>query len=131
MTIEHVVLDASALIDLVCGRALGTGVRDRIDGCALHAPALLDAEVLSGLGRLHRSGELTADTVTAQLDAVSTAPIERHRLPPLLAGAWARRHQLRLADALYVELADQLEVLLITTDQALGRATDTAQVVTT
>ena len=131
MSIEHVVLDASALIDLVRGRGLSAGVRDRIEGCVLHAPCLLDAEVLSGLGRLHRSGGLAAEAVAAQLDAVAAAPIERHPLPPLLAAAWARRHQLRLADALYVELADRLQTSVITTDQALGRATDLAEAVVT
>jgi predicted nucleic acid-binding protein len=37
----------------------------------------------------------------------------------LLLGAWARRHRLRLADALYVELAAQLECPLVTTDRRL------------
>ena len=129
MTVERVVLDASALIDLLGERGASQAVRGRIHGRILNAPAHLDAEVLSGLGRLHRGGELAAETVAAQLAAVAVAPITRHSVGDLLAGAWARRHQLRLADALYVELAERLDVVLITTDQALGRATPTAEVV--
>jgi predicted nucleic acid-binding protein len=37
----------------------------------------------------------------------------------LLLGAWARRDQLRLADALYVELAATRALALVTTDRRL------------
>lgn len=66
----------------------------------LHAPAHLDAEVLSGLGRIHRAGDLSAVEVTQHLDTVAVAPITRHDLPGLLAGAWGHRSRIRLADAL-------------------------------
>ncbi len=127
MSVEHLVLDASALIDLL--RVEGATLRTRIDGRTLHAPAHLDAEVLSAFGRLHRSGEVSADVVTACLSAVAAAPITRHDVGSLLDGAWARRDRLRLADALYVELADRLGVRLITTDERLGRASQIAEVV--
>ena len=127
MSVEHVVLDASALIDLL--RERGATLRARIDGRTLHAPAHLDAEVLSAFGRLHRAGEVTADVVTACLEAVAAAPITRHEVASLLDGAWARRDRLRLADAIYVELADRLAVRLITTDERLGRASQIAEVV--
>jgi predicted nucleic acid-binding protein len=51
---------------------------------------------------------------------VVDAPIERHPVRGLIAGAWARRHQLRLADALYVELAVVRGSALVTTDRRLG-----------
>ena len=127
MSVEHLVLDASALIDLL--RDEGARIRARIDGRTLHAPAHLDAEVLSAFGRLHRAGVVTADVVTACLSAIAAAPITRHDVASLLDGAWARRDRLRLADALYVELADRLGVRLITTDERLGRASQIAEVV--
>ncbi len=37
----------------------------------------------------------------------------------LLLGAWGRRHQLRLADAVYVELAISLGLPRVTTDDRL------------
>lgn len=129
VTEEHLVIDASALVDLVLGEAVGAAVQERIDGAALHAPAHLDAEVLSALGRLHRSGRLGAAVVTAQLATISAAPIRRRCVPDLLRGAWQRRGRMRLADALYVELAGQLGMRLLTTDRALARVVRIAEVV--
>ncbi|MGN6088011.1 MAG: PIN domain-containing protein, partial [Actinomycetales bacterium] len=37
-------------------------------------------------------------------------------------GSWARRHQLRLVDALYVQLAVELGCPLVTTDRRLRDA---------
>lgn len=89
----------------------------------MHAPAHLDAEVLSALGRLHRAGELDESFVAAALDRLGVAPIERHPLAPLLKGAWVRRGNQRLVDALYLELAATLgDVSILTTDGRLARS---------
>lgn len=116
---DEVVIDASALVDLLLGHTLGLVVRRRLTGQVLHAPAHLDAEVLSALGRLHRAGELGTSHVEGQLTALALAPVQRHPVHELLGGAWARRHRLRLADALYVELATRLDCPLVTTDPRL------------
>jgi len=116
------VLDASALVDLLLDNDLGGAVRRRIAGHSLHAPAHIDAEVLSALGRLHRAGELEASTVESMLYDLAAAPIRRHPVTELLLGTWARRHQLRLVDAVYVELAVSLGSPLVTTDRRLHAA---------
>ena len=118
----EVVLDASALVDLLLANDLGSAVRERIAGHSLHVPAHIDAEALSVLGRLHRAGELDADTVTSRLHALAAAPIWRHSVTDLVLGTWARRHQLRLVDAVYVELAVSLGIPLVTTDRRLHAA---------
>jgi predicted nucleic acid-binding protein len=115
----EVVLDASAFVDLLLGNPVGGAVRERLAGESLHAPGHIDAEVLSAIGRLARAGDLDDDTVTRLLGRVVDAPIERHPVHRLVAGAWARHHQLRLADALYVELAAARGVSLVTTDRRL------------
>jgi len=115
----EVVFDASALIDLLLGNDLGNAVQRRISGHALHAPAHVDTEVLSALARLQRAGTIEADVVEAMLQHLAAAPIQRHPVTTLLLGAWGRRHQLRLADALYVELAISLGLPLVTTDARL------------
>ncbi|MDP9093140.1 MAG: type II toxin-antitoxin system VapC family toxin [Actinomycetota bacterium] len=115
----EVVADASALVDLLLANDLGGAVGKRLAGTGLHAPAHVDAEVLSAFGRLHRAGELEADMVEMKLNALAAAPITRHAVHGLLLGAWARRHRLRLADALYIELAAQLDCPLVTTDRRL------------
>jgi predicted nucleic acid-binding protein len=124
---EELVLDASAVVEALLGSDLGVKVRERMRGHRLHAPAHLDAEVLSALGRLHRAGEVAQATVTAALGQLAAAPIERHPLASLLTGAWARRENQRLVDALYSELATSLDsVPLLTTDARLARADDRA-----
>lgn len=95
----------------------------------MHAPAHFDAEVLSALGRLQRGGALTVAQVDAALDELRRAPVTRHDLAPLVGGAWARRDTLRLADALYVELANTAGLTLLTTDQRLARAWPSADVI--
>jgi predicted nucleic acid-binding protein len=101
-------------------------MRDR----ELHAPAHLDAEVLSALGRLHRAGELSAALVERALGELISAPIRRHLLAGLLTGAWAARDKLRLVDALYVELAEKIGATLLTTDARLARECELAELAT-
>ena len=118
---EVVVLDASALVDALVGSGPAEAVRRRMRGATLHAPAHLDAEVLSALGRLHRAGALSERQVRDRLVRVAEAPIARAPVAPLLARAWRLRSNLRLVDALYAALADELGgVPLLTTDAGLA-----------
>jgi len=127
---DAAVVDASALVEALLSTAVGLAVRGRMRGRLLHAPAHLDAEVLSALGRLHRAGELAASTIAAALDELTGAPIRRHPLAPLLSGAWPRREELRLVDALYVELAVELDQLaLLSTDRRLARASPLVELI--
>ncbi len=127
---EALVLDASAVVEALLGTDLGVRIRERMRGHLLHAPAHLDAEVLSALGRLHRAGDLDESTVAAALDELSAAPIRRHPLASLLSGAWARRESQPLVDALYVELALSLaSARLLTTDARLARSHDRAELI--
>jgi predicted nucleic acid-binding protein len=127
---DPVVVDASAMVEALIGSEIGTKVRLRLRGSELHAPAHLDAEVLSALGRLHRAGELDVASVSAGLGELAVAPVHRHPLAGLLAGAWAARDQLRLVDALYIELSNSLGLTLVTTDGRLARASSVAELVT-
>ncbi|WP_321540931.1 type II toxin-antitoxin system VapC family toxin [Mycolicibacter heraklionensis] len=127
---EQVVIDASAMVDLLARtQDRFTSVRARLAGTVMHAPAHFDAEVLSALGRMQRAGVLTVAQVGAALDQLRRAPVTRHELSPLLAGAWARREILRLTDALYVELSDTADLVLLTTDQRLARAWPAAEAI--
>ena len=125
------VLDASVLVDLLAGTELAARIRARLAGAVLHAPAHLDAEVLAAFGRLHRAEALDRVQAESALDALAHIPLTRHPLPELLRGAWARRDYLRLTDALYVELAEQLHMPLLTTDLRLARASSAAEPITT
>lgn len=126
---ESLVVHASAAVEALLGSELGIRVRARMRGHELHAPAHLDAEVLSALGRLYRAGELDPASVTVALRELEAAPIRRHSPANLVSGAWERRDHHRLVDALYVELAASLGSALLTTDVPLARSFDRAELV--
>lgn len=123
------VVDASAIVDALAGTAVGPAVTARLRDHTLHAPAHFDAEVLSALGRLQRAGLLSVRQVGTRVQRLQGTPIQRHLLEPLLTGAWRRRHNLRLVDALYAQLADDLGVALVTTDTGLSIAVARAELI--
>jgi predicted nucleic acid-binding protein len=127
---RRAVIDASALVEALLGTELGMEVRGCLRGLELHAPAHLDAEVLSALGRLQRAGDIEVDIAEALLKEVAIAPIRRHPLAGLLSGAWATRDRFRLVDGLYVELARSLgSIPLITTDARLASRCELAELI--
>jgi predicted nucleic acid-binding protein len=125
----EVVIDASALVDLLIGGPVGDAVARRLSSHVLDGPAHIDAEAFSALGRLHRAGEVEGPAVETMLGQLASAPIIRHSVAELLIGAWRMRSNLRLADAIYVGLAESLGVRLVTTDARL-RPIGLADVVT-
>lgn len=129
--LETAVIDASAAVDLLAGTERAAAVRARLAHTELHAPGHFDAEVLSALGRLHRNGDLAEADVDTGLNHLTAMPLSRHPVVELVQGAWARRADLRLVDALYVELAARLQVRLLTTDYRLARACPLAEDITT
>jgi predicted nucleic acid-binding protein len=126
---KALVVDASAVVEALLGTDLGVQARARMRGRGLHAPAHLDAEILSALGRLFRASRLAESAVVAALEELAKAPIQRHPLSGLLSGAWTRRENHRLVDGLYVELADALAATILTTDARLARSGARAELV--
>lgn len=120
-------LDASATVDLLAGTEHAAAAAARLTHTELHAPAHLDAEVFSALGRLHRAGHLTAGAVEDGLAALATMPVTRHPLVELTGPAWGLRDNMRLVDALYVALAERLDAPLVTTDHRLARVCPRAE----
>ena len=125
---EVVVVDASAFVDILANTSRAAAVRVRLRSVEAHAPAHVDAEVLSALGRLHRTGDLAEGEVAAAIAAIARMPVTRHPLPRLLPAAWSHRQSIRVVDGLYVALAETLQAPLITTDERLARACTVAEV---
>jgi predicted nucleic acid-binding protein len=115
------VVDASTVVDLICRLPAAQPFRGALTSATVvAAPAHLDAEVLSAMGRLARAGQLTR--AAERLEALATFRARRWPLQPLLAPAWKLADRIAVRDALYVALAASLEATLITTDARLRRA---------
>lgn len=119
---DTLVVDASAMVDYLVDSPFASRIGARIEGADINVPAHFDAEVLSALGRLQRGGDLSEVEVAERVALTAQAPFRRHLLAPLLSGAWALHHNVRLVDALYLELANQLDATIITTDSGLASA---------
>jgi predicted nucleic acid-binding protein len=121
------VVDASALTELVLARPAGEVVGEHLagHGFALHAPHLLDVEVLSALRRLVSSGEATADRAGEAIADLLDLPIERYPHDILVPRAWQLRENFSAYDASYIALAEGIAdepVPLLTADARLARA---------
>jgi predicted nucleic acid-binding protein len=118
------VLDASALIELLLGTDQGRAIAGRIDDprLGLHVPHLVDVEVAQALRRYVREGGLDAASAAAALDDLRSLDLERHGHESLLDRVWALRGNLTAYDAVYVALAEALDATLLTCDGRLARA---------
>jgi predicted nucleic acid-binding protein len=119
-----IVLDASALVELLLGTSLGRVIAGRIADpeVSLHIPHLADIEVAQALRRYVREGELDAASASAALGDLRTLDVERHSHEPLLDRVWVLRDSLTAYDAVYVALAEALDATLLTCDGRLARA---------
>lgn len=122
------VLDASALVELLLHTAAGRAVALRIADPAigLHVPHLADVEVAQALRRYAQDGELSAATAATALDDLRALDLQRHAHEPFLERVWQLRHNLSAYDAVYVAMAELLDVTLLTCDARLARAPGTA-----
>ena len=118
---DRCVVDASAIVELLLQTAFGKRSVAHVRDATLLAPAHLDAEVLSALGRLHRADGVSADDVEDALAELRDAPIQRVPSTPFLEHAWSMRDRYALRDALYVVLAMAAETTLVTRDARLAR----------
>lgn len=121
------VVDASALVELVLGRAAEARVAEHLRAHAfeLHAPHLVGVEVASALRRIVALGETDAPRAKDALTDFLDLPLERYAHEALLPRAWTLRANLSAYDATYVALAEVLDdggAPLLTADRRLARA---------
>ena len=122
MSAQLLVVDASVVVEVLRRSHRGDAVAARMRGATLAAPAHLDAEVLSALGRLVRAGDAEAARVTRALDRLARLPLERLPIAPLVQRAWELRKNIALRDGLYVACAETLSATLLTLDGRLARS---------
>ena len=99
-----IVLDASAAIELLLNTPLGERVGNRLAGAGttLHAPHLLDVEVLHVVRRLRAGGTLGERRARQALTDLADLPVVRYSHQDLVGRAWAMRATLTAYDAMYV-----------------------------
>ena len=117
-------VDASVVVTAI-SVAGGDGERSRsrlIEGAHLHAPELLDLEVLSVLRRRASSGDIDEAGAGVALEALGELPLTRYPHLPLLPRVWTLRTNLSPYDAAYVALAEELGCPLVTGDRRIARA---------
>jgi predicted nucleic acid-binding protein len=116
------VIDASALVELLLQGRLAARIDGAIGERELIAPDILNPEVLQSLRGLERGGLLTAIRASQAVGRLLESRIPRIPTHALLRDAWALRHNVSAYDACYVVLARALDCPLLTTDSSLARA---------
>lgn len=117
------VLDSSAALEALAARDPAAGLVERLaeDG-DLHAPHLIDTEVLHALRRMLRRGQLSVDRAVDARTDFADLTVVRYPHEPLGDRVWELRENLTAYDATFVALAEALDVPLITCDARLAAA---------
>jgi len=117
-----IVVDASAVLELLLNTPAGRAVGERLldPGESLHAPHLLDVEVLQVLRRYRRSGAFDDRRGREAIGDLMDLPLTRYPHQMFVERAWELRDSLTAYDAIYVALAEGLAAPLVTRDRRLA-----------
>jgi predicted nucleic acid-binding protein len=121
-----IVLDASAAIEWLLQTSKAAAVEARLFSgptpIRCHAPHLLDVEVAQVLRRHVAKGAISDARGREALQDFVDLPLVRYPHDVLLLRAWELRRNLTAYDAVYVALAEALDVPLVTCDASIASA---------
>ena len=117
-----IVLDASAVLELVLRTPAGQRVADRIGSPdeTLHAPHLIDLEVAQFLRRYEAVRMLSPSRAAEALEDYTNLDLTRYPHEIFLQRIWDLRRNVTAYDGAYLALAEVLEAPLLTADQRLA-----------
>ncbi|MGH3911111.1 MAG: type II toxin-antitoxin system VapC family toxin [Pseudonocardiaceae bacterium] len=107
-----IVVDASAVLELLLRTPAGVQVENVLARGDAAAPDLVDAEVFSGLIRARKSGRLSEDELAGRVELLRDVDVERHPTGDLLTTARSCAAALSGYAALYAALATVLATVL-------------------
>jgi predicted nucleic acid-binding protein len=119
-----IVVDASALLEFL----LGTERAERIGALMLraeetvHAPHLIDIEIVQALRRLVKLRLLASGRAEQALEDLAGLVIVRHVHGILLMRIWQLREAVSAYDGAYLAVAEALNAPLLTCDGKLARS---------
>ncbi|MFG1708341.1 type II toxin-antitoxin system VapC family toxin [Nonomuraea sp. M3C6] len=113
-----IVIDSSAMVEALAGREADAELVDALQA-SVHAPHLLDVEVLSTLRGLALGGKLTVAAAEQARNDYLALKITRYEIKGIADRIWELRHNYPAYDASYLTLAEALEAPLYTCDRKL------------
>jgi predicted nucleic acid-binding protein len=108
--------------EIVTRSAAGQRAVRRIGDMPIHAPELLDVEVISALRRAAYHGSLDATAADRATSTLRALRVQRWSAVPFVPRIWALRHSVSPYDATYLTLAEHLGCTLLTGDERLVRS---------
>lgn len=118
-----IVVDSAAVVDALTGVPGTDELRAHLAAEDLHAPSLIDFEVVSALRGLTRGGHLSAARAEDLLTDFDDLPIERWpSADALRRRAFQLRDNVSAYDAAYIALAEALACPLVTRDSRLAHS---------
>jgi predicted nucleic acid-binding protein len=117
-----IVLDASVVIEWLLRLPAAGAIDERVGDESLHAPHLLQVEVVQVVRRWVASGAIAPERAAVALDDLVALGIVLHPHTDLVPAMWALRDNLTAYDATYVALATALDAPLLTLDRKLAAA---------
>ncbi len=118
-----VVVDSSALFDVLLHEgAAGIDKIEQFHGRWLCAPELIAPELLSTARRLVRLDPALLPKAQRFIAEYNSLNVRRYPHDDLIETAWEFRHTVSSYDAMYVALARELDIPLLTNDRKLSNA---------
>ncbi|MBP6011644.1 MAG: type II toxin-antitoxin system VapC family toxin [Alphaproteobacteria bacterium] len=119
-----IVVDASALLELLLRTPSAAAIEARLFDLdeTLHVPHAVDVEIAQVLRRIVAAKQMDAQHCRVILDRWLDVPVKRYPHNVLLPRIWELRQNLSAYDAVYVALAEALDIPLVTHDARLANA---------